>query len=60
MLETVAAQSITSSAEAFNMAVVVHRTFSEKELTDVRTSHPRRYVTLDDNVLVLWPGGQIE
>ncbi|WP_043687605.1 hypothetical protein [Streptomyces xylophagus] len=59
MLEIVAAQPTTKSAEALETAVVVQGTFSEKELHDVRTSHPGRYVTLDDNVLVLWPGGQI-
>jgi hypothetical protein len=59
VLEIVAAQSTTSRAKALKTAVVVHGMFSEKELHDVRTSHPGRYVTLDDDVLVLWPGGQI-
>ncbi|WP_331732546.1 hypothetical protein [Streptomyces sp. NBC_00989] len=58
-LEIVAARSTTSRAKALKTAVVVHGKFSEKELHDVRTSHPGRYVTLDDDVLVLWPGGQI-
>ncbi|MET7685201.1 hypothetical protein [Streptomyces sp. NPDC005423] len=56
-LETVAAKSTTKSATVINTAVVVHGAISEKDFTDVRTSHPGRHITLDDNVLVLWPGG---
>ncbi|MEW1648385.1 hypothetical protein [Streptomyces sp. NPDC091219] len=55
MLEIVVARSTTKSAAAINTAVVVHGAISEKDFTDVRTSHPGRHITLDDNVLVLWP-----
>ncbi|MGW3312048.1 hypothetical protein ACWDG9_36315 [Streptomyces sp. NPDC001073] len=59
MLEIVVAKSTTRSATAIDTAVVVHGAISEEDFAEVRTSHPGRRVTLDDNVLVLWPGGQI-
>ncbi|MFJ8142690.1 hypothetical protein [Streptomyces sp. NPDC096013] len=59
MLEIVVAKPTTKSATTINSAVVVHGAISDEDFTEVRTSHPGRHVTLDDNVLVLWPGGQI-
>ena len=60
MLEVLVARPTTSGATTINTAAVVHGAISEKELADVRTSHPGRHITVDGDVLVLWPGQQLE
>ena len=55
-LQDVAARMSSGSVEAVGTAVVVHGTVSERDLANVRDSHPERHVTLDGDVLVLWPG----
>jgi hypothetical protein len=54
-LQEVAAHPWADSVEAIGSAVVVHGEITEQTVTSIRDSHPGRHVTLDGDVLVLWP-----
>jgi hypothetical protein len=55
VLLDVISQPFTHRAEAIGSAVVLHGVFSATTLADIRACHPRRLVTVDDDVLVIWP-----
>lgn len=55
VLTDVIALPSTESAEAIGSAVVLHGTFTDETFAAVRACHPGRLVTLDVDVLVVWP-----
>lgn len=55
VLLDVISQPFTHRADAIGSAVVLHGAFSATTLADIRACHPRRLVTVDDDVLVIWP-----
>lgn len=55
VLPGVVARPSTNGAEAIGSAVVLRGTFSNATLAAARTCHPGRLVTLDGDVLVVWP-----
>jgi hypothetical protein len=57
VLPSVVARPSTNGADAIGSAVVPHGTFSNATLAAARTCHPGRLVTLDEDVLVVWPLG---
>lgn len=59
-LQKVAASDAADSVEAIGSAVVVHGHISIETFTDIRHSHAGRHVTLDGDVLVIWPSPQAE
>ncbi|MFJ9752319.1 hypothetical protein [Streptomyces chartreusis] len=58
VLTDVIALPSTESAEAIGSAVVLHGTFTSEAFAAVRACHPSRLVTLDVDVLVVWPSEQ--
>ncbi|MFC5220045.1 hypothetical protein [Streptomyces coerulescens] len=58
VLADVVALPSTESFEAIGSAVVLHGTFTDETCAAVRACHPGRLVTLDVDVLVVWPSDQ--
>ncbi|MFJ2007849.1 hypothetical protein [Streptomyces chartreusis] len=58
VLPDVMALPSTDSAESIGSAVVLHGTFTDETFEAVRACHPGRLVTLDVDVLVVWPSDQ--
>ncbi|WP_126898053.1 hypothetical protein [Streptomyces sp. WAC 01325] len=58
VLADVIALPSTESVAAIGSAVVLHGTFTDETFAAVRACHPGRLVTLDVDVLVVWPNGQ--
>ncbi len=58
VLAKVIALPSTDSVEAIGSAVVLHGAFTDETFADVRACHPGRLVTLDVDVLVVWPSEQ--
>ncbi|MGW6954242.1 hypothetical protein [Streptomyces sp. PAN_FS17] len=58
VLTNVIALPSTESVEAIGSAVVLHGAFTDETFAAVRACHPGRLVTLDVDVLVVWPSEQ--
>ncbi|WP_432062382.1 hypothetical protein [Streptomyces sp. S1] len=58
VLETGATGQNELRLDSVDFAVVVRGAVTAALLTAVRDCHPTRYVTLDDDTLVIWPAAR--